>query len=233
MGTRHAGNLHAVLPDDTHGRRDGHGGERRKVSGEVMAMKIGFRDSDEQRNSGSIGFCYADRLRIREWYECRWQKMLTRRHCAFDKYKFPWLDRMTPIERFAFDECSANGLVMYPELPVGKRFVDLGNPRLRWAIELDGKQHDAREDQARDKELNKLGWRTFRVPGRDCFHTQHPPYESESRHEWRDFILYGGLNGLVWGLRRLADRAETEWDEEWAEDTVPISSLASRYSAWR
>ena len=56
MGTRHAGNLHAVLPDDTHGRRDGHGGERRKVSGEVMAMSSEPIDIDDlrKRHANSI-----------------------------------------------------------------------------------------------------------------------------------------------------------------------------------
>jgi len=49
-----AGNVYAVLVGDTHGRRDGDGSERRKVSGEVMAVSEVDIDDLRKRHANSI-----------------------------------------------------------------------------------------------------------------------------------------------------------------------------------
>jgi hypothetical protein len=54
MGTRNAGDLHAVLPDDADRRCDGVGDERRKVSGEVMAMSEIDIEDLRKRHANSI-----------------------------------------------------------------------------------------------------------------------------------------------------------------------------------
>lgn len=80
-----------------------------------------------------------------------------------------WASILTPIEEPIWEDIRRCGLPMWPQLPVGRFFVDFGNPIKRVAIECDGQKfHDARRDAARDAELLSMGWSVYRIPGWQC-----------------------------------------------------------------
>lgn len=78
--------------------------------------------------------------------------------------------RFTHIEMALWCDIRSENLVLYPQYPVGRFFVDFGNPVAKVAIECDGAAFhtDARKDANRDAELRAMGWKTFRIWGKDC-----------------------------------------------------------------
>jgi very-short-patch-repair endonuclease len=78
--------------------------------------------------------------------------------------------RMSPIEAALWCDIRAVGAVLYPQYPVGRRFVDFGSPAARVAIECDGAawHTDAKADAQRQREIEALGWTVYRITGRDC-----------------------------------------------------------------
>lgn len=78
--------------------------------------------------------------------------------------------QLTPIESALWHDIRAVDIVMYPQFPVGRFFVDFGNPAAKVAIECDGERWhlDKAKDARRDEELAALGWRVYRITGRDC-----------------------------------------------------------------
>lgn len=89
---------------------------------------------------------------------------------GIDPYEVWWADVFTPIEAAMWHELRRAGLVFYPQLPVGRAFVDFGNPFHKIAIECDGKafHQDYLKDKARDVLLAERGWRVYRITGADC-----------------------------------------------------------------
>lgn len=86
---------------------------------------------------------------------------------AIDPYELEV--EFTPIERAFWHDIRCKGIVMYPQYPVGRVFVDFANPVAKVAVECDGKQwHDAEKDAIRDAKLAKLGWTVYRITGSDC-----------------------------------------------------------------
>lgn len=77
---------------------------------------------------------------------------------------------LTPIERALWSDIRASGAVLYPQYPVGRRFVDFGNPCAKVAIECDGAQWhtDAEADARRQREIEANGWTVYRFTGREC-----------------------------------------------------------------
>lgn len=90
---------------------------------------------------------------------------------AVDVYEINWPLYFTPIEYALWNDIRAAGLVMYPQFPVGRFFVDFGNPVARVAIECDGRGHIGREaeDASRQAEIESMGWRVYRLTGKECF----------------------------------------------------------------
>jgi len=78
---------------------------------------------------------------------------------------------LTPIERALWHDIRAESLVLYPQYPVGRFFVDFGNPVWKVAIECDGARwhKDAARDAERQHEIEASGWAVYRITGRDCF----------------------------------------------------------------
>lgn len=76
----------------------------------------------------------------------------------------------TPIERNLWADMREVGVVMYPQFPIGRVFVDFANPVAKVAIECDGKQfhQDVRKDIERDRLLEAQGWRVYRITGAEC-----------------------------------------------------------------
>lgn len=77
---------------------------------------------------------------------------------------------LTPIERGLWHDIRAVPAILYPQYPVGRFFVDFGNPAAKVAIECDGHQWhiDAEKDAKRQKEIESMGWSVYRISGSDC-----------------------------------------------------------------
>lgn len=83
---------------------------------------------------------------------------------------------LSPIERMLWIDIRAVGVVLYPQYPVARRFVDFGNPVARVAIECDGAawHQDPAKDAARQAEIEANGWTVYRITGKGCAtDTQH------------------------------------------------------------
>lgn len=88
-----------------------------------------------------------------------------------DPYRIAdWGTLFTPIESAVWHDIRSAGLCMWPQLPVGRFFLDFGNPVAKISIECDGHQfhQDKVKDAARDAELAALGWEVLRIPGWRC-----------------------------------------------------------------
>jgi very-short-patch-repair endonuclease len=82
--------------------------------------------------------------------------------------------QLTPIESMMWHGILKAGLVMYPQYPVDRFFVDFANPVSRVAIECDSDRwHDDVSDAARDASLHAAGWRVFRIRGMNCADPEH------------------------------------------------------------
>lgn len=80
-----------------------------------------------------------------------------------------WATIFTPIESALWYDIRAKSMSLWPQFPVGRFFVDFGNPVAKIAVECDGKKwHDAEKDAARDAELREMGWTVYRLPGWLC-----------------------------------------------------------------
>lgn len=84
-------------------------------------------------------------------------------------YFLNWQSIFTRIESDIWSAIRYAGIPFYPQVPVGKFFVDFGDPHKKIAIECDGKRwHNKERDSMRDMELSKLGWSVYRIPGKEC-----------------------------------------------------------------
>lgn len=81
-----------------------------------------------------------------------------------------WKEEMSPIEFETWKVIKSIGLRFKPEFPVSKYFIDFANTEHKIGIECDGAMYhtDKSKDIIRDIELYKLGWKIFRITGREC-----------------------------------------------------------------
>lgn len=97
-----------------------------------------------------------------------------------DPYTLGIYEHFTAIERAVWQDIRSTARMNFlPQFPVGRFFVDFGDPARNIAIEADGKQfHDADRDRARDSELfSSHGWRVFRVSGAETIRVLQSPSE--------------------------------------------------------
>lgn len=89
---------------------------------------------------------------------------------AYTWCEIPGMITMTPIEEWLWSDIRDADIVMYPQYPVGRFFVDFGNPVAKVAIECDGHAFhlDKARDGERDAQMEALGWRIYRISGSDC-----------------------------------------------------------------
>lgn len=93
-----------------------------------------------------------------------------------DPYFYDW--EFTPIEREGWNSIRRMGLPMYPQIPVERYFLDFGDPYKLIGVELDGAQwHNVASDTIRDTRLGQLGWRIFRITGREANRKIMNPFE--------------------------------------------------------
>lgn len=109
---------------------------------------------------------------IRRFYDMAWKdiKAAGVSEWGIDPYEVDWIRLFTPIELALWHDIRNADAVLYPQYPVGCYFVDFGNPVVQVAIECDGaKWHqDADKDLARQRAIEAMGWRVYRISGRDC-----------------------------------------------------------------
>jgi len=89
---------------------------------------------------------------------------------GIDPYEVDWMRVFTPIERALWHDIRCAGAVLYPQYPVGRFFVDFGNPVAKVAVECDGSAFhlDIEKDHRREAEIRALGWGVYRLSGREC-----------------------------------------------------------------
>lgn len=77
-----------------------------------------------------------------------------------------WYQLMTPIENLVWGHIRLLCLPLYPQFPIGKYFVDFGDPVKKIAVEVDSVRwhQDKAKDDRRQMEIEKLGWRFIRLP---------------------------------------------------------------------
>jgi very-short-patch-repair endonuclease len=104
---------------------------------------------------------------IREYYAIRSREILD--GYRINPYELGLGENLTPIEASLWHEIRRVGLPFYLQYPVGRRFVDFGDPIRRIAIEADGKAfHSKEKDAEKNAELAEQGWAVFRVTGHDA-----------------------------------------------------------------
>lgn len=128
----------------------------------------------------------ADRWRaIRNYYAFVNPLILREDHRQWATFDDLPLDSyFTPIESDAWQCCRLYGVVVYPQYPVLNCFVDFANPKIKLAIELDGKAfHDPAKDAARDQRLMDIGWTVYRIPGARCHAKRLTPSDIRDQYE--------------------------------------------------
>jgi hypothetical protein len=116
-----------------------------------------------------------------------------------------WLVYFSPIENEFWQALRAQTVPFFPQYPVGRRFVDFGNPYLRIALEADSHTwHDRDADKKRDAELAELGWRTYRVTSGELRRpspewSDLPHDEVEAKRIAEDWIC-GTVEGLLMSI---------------------------------
>lgn len=126
--------------------------------------------------------------------------------CQFgiDPYAWSSIVNLSPIEDRLWQDIRDIGLVFYPQYPVGRYFVDFGNPKAKVAIECDGKafHQDKHADQRRQDEIEDLGWTVYRFTGKQCNELQ-PEHDDEYRGQaYRCLEAIGYMHGI--SVRKLS-----------------------------
>jgi REase_MTES_1575 len=87
------------------------------------------------------------------------------------QWEFEGEIKLSPIERMFWFDVRACGVVLYPQYPVGRFFVDFANPAARVAVECDGAAYhqDPERDGERQAEIEAMGWLVLRIVGSDCY----------------------------------------------------------------
>ncbi|NSX05066.1 endonuclease domain-containing protein [Cupriavidus gilardii] len=124
-----------------------------------------------------------------------------------------WVSIFSPIEYDAWCEIRGLGVPLWPQLPVGKYFVDFGNPVVKIALECDGKEwHDAERDAKRDADLLELGWSVYRVTGKQCAKTRFMLSPEQKRDYGEDvdsaYIQRYDSETVVGAIKKIKQRME-------------------------
>lgn len=123
--------------------------------------------------------------------------------------------RLTPIEQALWHDIRAESLVLYPQYPVGRFFVDFANPVWKVAIECDGARWhtDVARDASRQAEIESMGWAVYRITGRDCL-TDFEEVEDEEGHQ---FLRAGPARAFI---RNIAARHPYIVRHAWREHAI-------------
>lgn len=142
---------------------------------------------------------------IRDYYRKNNARILAAGKGAWGVERYSWEYEagvmLTPIETWLWADISALSSVLYPQYPVGRRFVDFGSPCAKVAIECDGKEfhRDTKADNLRQAEIESHGWTVYRFPGWECMTD-----EKDGRDEQGNWRRVQGQAFLK--LREIVDR---------------------------
>jgi hypothetical protein len=142
------------------------------------------------------------------FYRKVWPKVKAIPACdwAIDPYEIDWPMLFTPIEQALWTDIRQEGLVLYPQHPVAGYFVDFGHPKVRVAIECDGKEYHTNrtKDAVREQAIRAKGWTVYRFTGSQCIQdyqevddwdTGAPKFiPSETRQRIREIAHRHGLS---------------------------------------
>jgi hypothetical protein len=168
--------------------------ERMAVSSELEQI---FAEALESRDTPAYWH------RIRDLWAVLMPKVM---EGEYEPYFVDWTLIFTPIERAVWTDIRSAGLKFHPQIPVGRRFIDFGDPVKKIGIECDGSAfHVLEKDIERDKELLEHGWTVYHLKGRECLVGECPDdwdsFEGR-KHEIRQWMTQsaGGL------IRAIADK---------------------------
>lgn len=133
------------------------------------------------------------------------------------KYKYRWTDpysymdwhsMFTPIEHQTWQQIRCFGKIpMYPQYPVGKYFLDFGNPSVKLGIECDGKEWhlDKEKDYKRDENILNEGWHIYRITGVECMNIEKKYYNIDDIYDENEKYniiknYYNTMDGLIKAL---------------------------------
>jgi len=114
-------------------------------------------------------------------------------------YFYKWETVFTPIEKRAWHDIRILGLPLYPQIPVGKYFIDFGDPIKKIGVEVDGAawHKDERRDNERQQAIENMGWEIWRIPGSACYRQDGDIATSEDiLTELRDLHYPEGVIGV-------------------------------------
>lgn len=105
---------------------------------------------------------YKEQIEIKNRYE----ELLGQGWISSPDVVADWRLYLNDIEWLVWEDIRFWGVRLYPQFPVGKRFVDFGNPYVKVALEVDGKEWHGNmvAEGARDLELGALGWTVYHMP---------------------------------------------------------------------
>lgn len=169
---------------------------------------------------------YFSKLKIlRDYYRNNEHRIFSNPDKYFMSYPVDWMTLFTPIEQMAWASIRCKrGVILYPQYPVLKYFVDFGNPIRKVALELDGKKfHNTERDKIRDQELRAAGWKVYRITGTemnrsdfldfyDCSNGQLD--DDDTYKEIENWIMNTG-DGVIEAIAtthfRLGEPSEDRW----------------------
>lgn len=145
----------------------------------------------ESKLRGLLADIYSDTPRkwaaLRKFYEIQTPHGYSPYPCEIDWYRVLG----SPAEEMAQQVIRGAGLDMWPQYPVGRYFVDFGDPYKKIALEVDGRNyHDVERDRKRDSELFELGWTVYRVSGSEAYRS------AEENDEWRANTVEGVVSAV-------------------------------------
>ena len=121
-----------------------------------------------------------------------------KRQFGIDPYAWSSIVSLSPIEDRLWQDIRDIGMVLYPQYPVGRYFVDFGNPKSKVAIECDGKEFhkDKKADQQRQDEIEALGWVVYRFTGKQCHELQPDASDEFTGQAYRCLQAIGYMHGI-------------------------------------
>lgn len=161
--------------------------------------------------------------KIKEHYEFLTPLIIARQNTHIRAWVNPytefleWGHIFSPIEEQTWQAIRCFGKApFYPQYPVGRYFVDFGNPHIKVAIECDGaKWHqDKEKDKNRDLELKKMGWKVYRISGSDCVRSINAYYDIDYLNENEaEEILSSFYSSSIEGLIKAIAIKHFKFDE--------------------
>lgn len=135
----------------------------------------------------------------KEGYDYLTPLIIERKGHFVSPYFLDWNAVLNDNEFTVWCSCRGNNVPLFPQYPVGKYWLDFGNPYFKIGVEVDSKTyHDKEKDELRDEELKKLGWKMYHLTSREAFWAtgkQYYDYDLYYDHEemiekYKDYLIH-------------------------------------------